>query len=76
MTSKQYYKNVALGLVVFSAIVLNIISFCYAQGSSKIKDLDIISGILESMKQGELTEEKLLSYFESNEKLLENNILF
>lgn len=39
-----------------------------------IKDLDIIRNIIESIYEGELTEEKLLLYFENNKAVLKSNI--
>jgi hypothetical protein len=39
-----------------------------------IKELDIIGSIIESLKRGDLTQEKLLLYFQNNSALLRNNI--
>jgi len=39
-----------------------------------IKELDIIGSILESLKRGDLTQEELLLYFQSNSALLQSNI--
>ena len=39
-----------------------------------IKELDIIGGIIESIKNGDLTEEELLLYLENNKTILRSNI--
>jgi hypothetical protein len=39
-----------------------------------IKELDIIGSIIESIKNGDLTEEELLLYFENNKTILRSNI--
>lgn len=39
-----------------------------------IKGLDVIGNVIESMCNGDLTEEELLQYFENNKRLLRSNI--
>lgn len=39
-----------------------------------IEELDIIGNIIESMKNGDLTEEELILYFENNNAVLRSNI--
>jgi hypothetical protein len=39
-----------------------------------IKDLDIMRNVIESIHEGDLTEEKLLIYFENNKAVLKRNI--
>ena len=38
------------------------------------KELDILGSLVDSIKRGDLTEEQLLLYFQSNAALLRNNI--
>jgi hypothetical protein len=45
------------------------------QDGARIRDLDIVESIMESLDQGDVTEEQLLRYFQSNVALLSNNIL-
>jgi len=74
MLFKRNYTKAALICTITITILSGIVSFNPAQDFSKVRDLDIVSNIISSLKNGDLSEEKLLKYFEDNKILLENNI--